>query len=317
MVTDFWNKLCKNSPMCKDSTCKQYAYSLAFLKKHLGDKFSDPPTVLNFLKTGELPDPEKDPVKITTSRRLQCTCALKVWCLRVLKDEERSNRLEEPLRQANVDQAKHRVTKNRKPGKDWVHMPDAKKDIRELRKSVLGWDRNVVWGKTRFHQAQLAFFMTYMCCGTGPCRRDLCNVTYGEGAQRIDTQTHEIIFESMNKDRKDLDREPLKVKLCRDSWALFSRLRKQHRLRGLDGQRLLYNKHFQALKGTSLNAYLAKSCSETLPCFRDKHCTCTLLRRMFVSWKRRGDLTKVEKSDLANNMNHSPEMQNGYIQEDS
>lgn len=313
MVTDFWNRLCKNCPMCKENTCKQYAYSLGFLKKHLGDKFEDIPTVLEFLKTGEFE--ENDPVKITTSRRLQCTCALKVWHRRVLKKEENSNRLEEPLRLANVEQAKHLARKNQKPSKDWVHMPDARKDIRDLRKSVLGWDRNMLWGKTRFHQAQLAFFMNYMLCGGGPCRRDLCNVTYGEGPQRIDHKSHEIVFDSMNKDRKGKDREVLKVKLCRDSWALFSRLRKQHRLRGLAGERLLYNKHFQPLTSTSLNAYLSKLCSDTLPCFQKKKCTCTLLRRMFVSWKRRGDLSSAEKEDIANNMNHSPTMQNGYVQE--
>jgi hypothetical protein len=220
MVTEFWKKLCKCCPMCKENTCKQYAYSLAFLKKHLGEKWKDVPTVLQFLK-----NPPED-VKVTTSRKLQCTCALKVWHRRVEKDEEASNRLEEPLRQANVDQAMHRASKHRKPTKDWVHMPDARKEIRELRKTVLGWDRNMVWGKTRFHQAQLCFFMSYMLCGSGPCRRDLCNVTYGPGPQRVDSQSHEIVFESMNKDRKGLERKPLRVKLCRETWALFSRLRK-------------------------------------------------------------------------------------------
>ena len=68
MVTDFWNKLCKNSPMCKDSTCKQYAYSLAFLKKHLGEKFEDPPTVLKFLN-------EPGDVKITTAQAVVYVCA--------------------------------------------------------------------------------------------------------------------------------------------------------------------------------------------------------------------------------------------------
>ena len=70
------------------------------------------------------------------------------------------------------------------------------------------------------------------------------------------------------------------------------------------------------LKTSSLNAYLAKTCAETLPSFEGKKCTCTLLRRMFVSWKRRGDMTKVEKEDMAKNMSHSPAMQEGYIQED-
>ena len=54
----------------------------------------------------------------------------------------------------------HRASKHRKPAKDWVHMPEARKEIRELRKTVLGWDRNMVWGKTSFHQAQLCFFMS-------------------------------------------------------------------------------------------------------------------------------------------------------------
>ena len=172
MATEFWKKLCDGCPMCKENTCKQYAYSLAFLKKHLGDDFQDIGKVLEFLRS----PPEE--VKITTSRKLQCTCALKVWYLRVLKDEEGSNRLEEPLRQANVDQAMHRARKHKKPNPNWVHMPQVRKEIRELRQQVLSWDRNVVWGKTRFHQAQLAFFMTYMLCGKGPCRRDLCNVCY-------------------------------------------------------------------------------------------------------------------------------------------
>ena len=216
MVTDFCKKLCEKCE-CKDVTCKQYAYSLAFLKKHLKDDWKDIPKVLQFLKTGG-----EEEVKITTSRRLQCTCALKVWHRYVENDEEASNRLEEPLRQANVDQAVHRATKNRK--ENWVHMPSARKDIRDLRKSVLSWDRNTVWGKTRFHQAQLCFFMSYMLCGTGPCRRDLCNVTYGKGPHSVDAKTHDIVFTSMNKDRTE--RAPLRVPLSREAWAVFSRLRK-------------------------------------------------------------------------------------------
>ena len=91
-VDEFWKKLCAASPTCKENTCKQYSYSLAFLKKHLGDDFADVGKALDFLRS-----PPED-VKVTTSRRLQCTCALKVWHLRVLQDVEASNRLEEPLR---------------------------------------------------------------------------------------------------------------------------------------------------------------------------------------------------------------------------
>ena len=75
---------------------------------------------------------------------------------------------------------------------------------------------------------------------------------------------------------------------------------------------MLYNKHFNSLRANSLNAYLAKMCQETLPCFAGKRCTVTLMRRMFVTWKRRGDLSKQEKSDMAQNMNHSVGMQEGY-----
>ena len=64
MVSEFWKKLCECCPMCKENTCKQYAYSLAFLKKHLGEKWKDIPTALQFLKN----PPEE--VKVTTSRKL-------------------------------------------------------------------------------------------------------------------------------------------------------------------------------------------------------------------------------------------------------
>ena len=148
---------------------------MSFLYNNLGDDFADVGKAMDFLRS-----PPED-VKVTTSRRLQCTCALKIWHLRVLGDMEKSNRLEEPLRQANVDQATHRAQKHKKADKNWVHIPQVRKEIRDLRKAVLSWDRNTLWGKTRFHQAQLAFFMTYMLCGKGPCRRDLCNVTYGKG----------------------------------------------------------------------------------------------------------------------------------------
>ena len=45
MVTEFCKKLCENCD-CKPVTCKQYGYSLAFLKKHLKDDWKDVSKVL-------------------------------------------------------------------------------------------------------------------------------------------------------------------------------------------------------------------------------------------------------------------------------
>ena len=152
-----------------------------------------------------------------------------------------------------------------------------------------------------------------MCCGKGPCRRDLCTLICSKDdgssipvqASFLDMKTHDIVWRGRLKDRKDAEKEETRVHLTRDSWAIFSRLRKQHRLRELSGNHILYNKHFRPLTPSSLNHYLSTMCAATLPCFQGKKCTCTLLRRMFVTYKRRGDLSLAEKTDMAKNMGHS------------
>lgn len=50
VVNDFCDKLCKCCENVKESSCKQYAYSLSFLKHHLPEDWEDVDKVLYFLK---------------------------------------------------------------------------------------------------------------------------------------------------------------------------------------------------------------------------------------------------------------------------
>ena len=94
----YFDKLVCKCETCTPGTCRTYAYSLAFLAKHVAD-FEDlegPEGVLAFLNEQPL------------SRRGGCLTALKVYLSRVLKKPELSDALNAPLMDVRVARDKRR-----------------------------------------------------------------------------------------------------------------------------------------------------------------------------------------------------------------
>jgi hypothetical protein len=277
---------------CAGGTCRTYAYSMKFMQDGMeGETWKDTTKALAFLKDKPL------------SRRQNCITALKVWFRSVDPNEESCQRLGEPLKCCFKEGCKKRERQLKSEGqkKNWLHLPCLRKEIRDMKTSVFQLPKSEIWGKADYHKAQLALFMEYMT--RHPCRRDLASLKYGvsEG-NYVDDSMRAFRF-NLFKTRKHKDETV--VRLSRDLWKLLQRIRKQHRLRGIATNSVFLNSYWGPMQRESLGGYLSRKCTAYLPCCREKHITCNLLRHIFVSWKKRGEMKLADQRSMARNMMHS------------
>ena len=298
MDATFWRTQLSVCEGLSENTIKTYGYSLAWLAKRM-DQFEAN-------DTGRLeitvPTPEQvidymDSNKVGHSRRMLSYTAMKVWhnCRGEKAD---SSKYGVPLVQCKrcMDKDYEKQERTPKQVKNWVDFSSLKKHAAKLRASTFALDKNRLWTKQEFADAQLAFILTVHL--QYPIRRDLCTVFWGERGDEInyiDEKTHEVVY---NKHKTVKWHGTIKHKMSRAMWRIFSLLRKQQKMRDIGSGPILLNRYWRKLSPNGYSSWLRREMKKCEGC-EEKAIGCLIIRHSVITHKYKGSMTLAQQKSFA------------------
>jgi len=254
-----------------------------------------------------VPEPE-DVMKYMTDndvplkRRQMSYSAMKV--LHNARDEiSQSKKYGQPLTETKYAIAKEYAKQAKTPTqrKNWIDYKCLKKHAKELKARTIALDKNALWSKDEYAEAQLAFILHFHL--KYPIRRDLCTVQYG----MADTETgnHLIKKEIVFRDHKlKRHKKVFTMTLDRDMWRLAQLLRKQHAMRGITSGNLLLNRYWKRMLPNSFTNWMKREMGKLESC-KGKNVSCLGIRHSVITHKRRNDTTLAQREELAYKAMHS------------
>ena len=294
-------KMCNSDSCPTDATLRTYGYSMNWLQTRMEgfdvekELVPESEAILEYM----------DENKVTTNRRIQSFTAMKVFH-RCMGQSAKSKKYCTPLvtckRQQDAEYNKQRRTAHQ--SKNWVEFKVLKKFAAGLRKKVFALNKNEIWDKEAFADAQLACILQYHL--TFPIRLDLCTVQWGvepsEDYNYVDMKSQSIVYHKHKLSR--WRKEPFTHQLSRPMWRLLRLLIKQQKLRDHTSGMVLLNRYGRKMTKNGYSSWFKREMKKCPGC-ECKEVGCLILRHSVITHKRGGCMTIEKRGKFADQCMHS------------
>ena len=285
------------------SSVRTYCYNICWLAKRM-DGFTEtevpkPEDVLKYMEDNE----------VLLKRRHMSFSSMKV--LHNARNEPAlSKQYAQPLvdvkYQLNKESFQQKRTQTQK--KNWIDYKCLKKHAKELREKTFALDKNDLWTKDQYAEAQLAFILTFHL--KYPIRRDLCTVKYNvednENGNNLVGKTFVFKQHKLTRHKKEFT-----MRLDRVMWRLVQLLRRQHSMRGMTKGNLILNRYWKPILPNSFTNWMKREMGKLESC-KGKNVSCLSIRHSVITHKRRNDTTLEQRQQFAENCMHSAAMNELY-----
>jgi hypothetical protein len=287
-----------------ENTRKTYAYNLAWMAKRMDEWETGTPNCEQVI--GYMTDN-----KVSAARRMNSYTAMKV--LHNCRGEtDCSQHYKVPLTDCKkcVDKEYFQQRKTLHQQKNWIEFSCIKKFAKKLRQEVYGLDKNRPWTKDEYASLQLCFILQVHM--SYPIRRDLCTLVYGsepdETKNYLDLEKREMVW---NRHKVSKHYGTIRHKLSREMWKLFTLIRKQHKMRDIDGGHVLLNRYWRPLTKNGYSTWLVREMKKCPGC-EEKCIGVLMLRHSVITHKTRHMPTLNQRAEFSKSCMHSAHMNDLY-----
>jgi hypothetical protein len=283
------------------SSVKTYCYNICWLAKRM-DGFTEaetppPETIMKYMEDNDVP----------LKRRQMSFSAMKV--LHNARDQTAlSKQYAQPLTDVKYALTKESYQQKRTGAqkKNWVDFNCLKSSAAALRKKTFDLDKDLLWTKDQYAEAQLAFILTFHL--KYPIRRDLATVKYGVPGAPNSLVGKSLVFKQHKLTRHGTE---FTMKLDRVMWRLLQLLRRQHTMRGLTTGSLILNRYWKPILPNSFTNWMKREMGKLETC-KGKSVSCLGIRHSVITHRRRKDTTLAQRKKFADDCMHSCAMNELY-----